>query len=340
MANLDPSGIMEIATGYWRSKVLLSAVGLGLFTRLADRPLSRGQIEQALGLQPRPAADFLDGLVVMGLLAREGDGEEARYANTPETVHFLDRRSPAYIGGILELWEARNFRFWADLTEALRTGQAQNETRHSGRPFFETLYEDPARLEAFMDAMAGASVANFAILAQKFPFARYRTLTDVGGANGLLCRLVAKAHPHLSCTSFDLPEVTAIAEKAIAADRLEARITAVAGDFFADPLPQADVVTMGMILHDWSLERKKALVRKAYDALPADGALVAIEALIDDARRENAFGLMMSLNMLLEFGDAFDFSAAEFRSWCADAGFRRFEVIPLAGPSSAAVAYK
>jgi hypothetical protein len=340
MADLDPGGIMEIATGYWRSKVLLSAVGLGLFTKLADAPLSRAEIERALGLQPRPAADFLDGLVAMGLLARQGDGEGARYANTPESAHFLDRRSPAYLGGILELWEARNFRFWADLTEALRTGQAQNETRHSGRPFFETLYEDPARLEAFMDAMTGASSANFAILAQKFPFARYRTLTDVGGANGLLCRLVAKAHPHLACTTFDLPAVTAIAAKAIAADRLESRITAVAGDFFADPLPRADVVTMGMILHDWSLERKKALVRKAYEALPADGALVAIEALIDDARRENAFGLMMSLNMLLEFGDAFDFSAAEFRSWCADAGFRRFEVIPLAGPSSAAVAYK
>ncbi len=340
MTDLDPSRIMEIATGYWRSKVLLSAVGLGLFTELADASLSRGEIERALGLQPRPAADFLDGLVSMGLLAREGDGEDARYANTPETAQFLDRRSPAYIGGILELWEGRNFRFWADLSEALQTGRAQNETRHSQRPFFETLYEDPARLEAFMDAMTGASIANFEMFARAFPFGRYRTLTDVGGANGLLCRLVAKAHPHLACTTLDLPAVTAIAEKAIAADGLESRITAVAGDFFADPLPQADVVTMGMILHDWSLERKKALVRKAYEALPEEGALVAIEALIDDARRQNTFGLMMSLNMLLEFGEAFDYTGAEFRSWCAEAGFRRFEVIPLAGPSSAAVAYK
>jgi hypothetical protein len=114
----------------------------------------------------------------------------------------------------------------------------------------------------------------------------------------------------------------------------------VAGDFFADPLPEADVVTMGMILHDWDLKRKKDLVRKAYAALPEDGAFIAIEALIDDARRANTFWLMMSLNMLLEFGDAFDFTGEEFRSWCEEAGFRRFEVILLAGPSSASVAYK
>jgi cyclopropane fatty-acyl-phospholipid synthase-like methyltransferase len=191
-----------------------------------------------------------------------------------------------------------------------------------------------------MNAMTGSSIANFSKLAETFPFQRYRTLTDVGGANGLLCRLVARAHPHLACTTFDLPAVTAIARKAIAAEGLEARIAAVAGDFFGDPLPKADVITMGMILHDWNLERKKVLVQKAYDALPEDGAFIVIEALIDDARCENTFGLLMSLNMLMEFGDAFDFSGAEFRSWCAEAGFRRFEVIPLAGPSSAAVAYK
>jgi O-methyltransferase domain/Dimerisation domain len=340
MTDLDPSGIMAIATGYWRSKVLLSTVGLGLFSELAGGSLTRREIQGELGLQPRPAADFLDGLVSMGLLVRDGEGEGARYGNTPETAHFLDRRSPAYIGGILELWEARNFRFWADLTEALETGRAQNETKHSKRPFFETLYEDPARLEAFMNAMTGSSIANFEMLAEKFPFERYRTLTDVGGANGLLCRLVAKAHPHLSCTTFDLPAVTEVACKAIAADGLDARIATVAGDFFADPLPRADVITMGMILHDWNLERKKVLVRKAYDALPENGAFVVIEALIDDARRKNTFGLMLSLNMLIEFGDAFDYTGAEFRSWCEEAGFRRFEVIPLAGPSSAAVAYK
>src|SRR6185436_7446039 len=118
------------------------------------------------------------------------------------------------------------------------------------------------------------------------------------------------------------------------------RVSAQALDFFADPLPKADMITMGMILHDWNLENKMHLIQAAYDALPPGGALVAIEALIDDARRENLFGLLMSLNMLIEFGEAFDYSGADFRGWCEKVGFKRFEVVHLAGPSSAAVAYK
>ncbi|MDE3067248.1 MAG: hypothetical protein KGJ60_06800 [Verrucomicrobiota bacterium] len=112
------------------------------------------------------------------------------------------------------------------------------------------------------------------------------------------------------------------------------------GDFFKDPPPKADIITMGMILHDWNLEKKMHLIRATYDALPPGGALVAIESLIDDARRENTQGLLMSLNMLIEFGDAFDYSGADFRKWCGEAGFKRFEVNHLAGSPSAAVAYK
>ena len=161
-----------------------------------------------------------------------------------------------------------------------------------------------------------------------------------GGATGLLCIEAAKLHPHLHCTSFDLPPVEPIAKKHIAAAGLTHRINTASGDFFRDPLPPAELITMGMILHDWNLEKKMHLIRAAYDALPAHGALVTIEAIIDDARRENVMGLMMSLNMLIEFGDAFDYTAADFRGWCTEVGFRRFEVIHLAGPSSAVVAYK
>ena len=108
----------------------------------------------------------------------------------------------------------------------------------------------------------------------------------------------------------------------------------------APTLPKADVITMGNILHDWNLENKKRLIQKAYAALPDGGAFIAIENLIDDARRENAFGLLMSLNMLIEFGDAFDYTGADFCEWCSEAGFKRFEFINLAGPTSAAIAYK
>ncbi len=336
----DPDHIMRIASGYGISKALLSAVGLGLYTRLAHGPMTLDEIMSEYGLLRRPAMDFLDLLVSVDLLGREGDGEGACYHNTEATAAFLDRNKPGYIGGIIELWNQRNYRFWADITEAFQTGKAQNETKHANTPFFETLYSEPARLEAFMEAMNGSSIRNFETFARVFPFARYQTLTDIGGADALLSRSVAVAHPHLRCKSFDLPMVTEIATRKISADGLADQIEAVAGDFFSDPLPQAEVITMGMILHDWNLEHKKLLAKKAYDALPEGGAFVAIEALIDDARRTNTFGLFMSLTMLMEFGDAFDFTGAEFFAWCREAGFSRFEVIPLEGPSSAAIAYK
>ncbi len=188
--------------------------------------------------------------------------------------------------------------------------------------------------------MTGISRINFEALAEKFDFSKFKTLCDVGGATGLLCIEAAKKHPHLRCVSFDLPEVEPIAQRHIAAAGLSDRVSTAAGNFFTDPLPKADVITMGMILHDWNLEKKMHLIRAAYDALPAGGALIAVEALIDDARRENVFGLLMSLNMLIEFGEAFDYSGADFKKWCTEAGFKRFEVIHLAGPSSAAIAYK
>jgi cyclopropane fatty-acyl-phospholipid synthase-like methyltransferase len=188
--------------------------------------------------------------------------------------------------------------------------------------------------------MTGLSRINFEAFAAKFDFSKFKTLCDIGGATGLLCVEVARRHPHLQCISFDLPAVEPIARKHIAAAGLSDRVSVVSRDFFKDSLPNADIITMGMILHDWNLEKKKHLIRAAYDALPPNGALVAIEALIDDARRENIFGLLMSLNMLIEFGDAFDYSAADFRGWCREVGFKRFDVIHLAGPSSAAIAYK
>lgn len=336
----DPSHIMRIASFYGVSKALLSAVGIGLYTRLADRPMTLGEIVAAFHLKERPAMDFLDLLVSADLLARNDDGADAQYSNTPATARYLVKNRPEYIGGIIEIWERRNYRFWADLTEALHTGQPQNETKHAKTPFFEAMYADPARLEAFMDAMNASSIRNFQALAHAFPFDRYESMTDIGGADALLCREVAAAHPRIRCTTFDLPVVSEIAAQKVAAVGLSDRIATISGNFFEDPLPSAQVITMGMILHDWNLETKKMLVRKAYEALPDEGVLIAIEAFIDDARRANTFGFFMSLTMLIEFGDAFDFTIAEFKDWCREAGFTRFETIPLDGPSSAAIAYK
>lgn len=337
---LDPSHIMQVGMGFFGSRTLLSAVQFELFTHLGEQKLTGEAIRDRLKLHPRAIPDFPDALVALGLLERDGDGPEARYGNTPATAAFLDRNSPQYIGGILEMASSRLYRFWGGLSEALKTGEPQNEVKETGEPLFAKLYSAPERLEQFMNAMAGVSAGNFKALAEKFDFSRYKTLVDAGGATGQLSCMVAAANAHMQCTSADLPAVEPIAKNYIERAGLSDRVNTAVVDFFADPLPKADVITMGMILHDWNLEKKKHLIKLAYDALPPGGAFIVVEALIDDARRENAFGLLMSLNMLIEFGDAFDYTGADFKEWCSEAGFTRFEIIPLAGPSSAAVAYK
>ena len=304
--------------------------------RVADRRRDR----RRLGLHPRAIYDFLDTLALR-FLDRDGDGADGVYRNTAETAAFLDEKSPTYLGGFLKMANARFYRFWGDLTEALKTGRAKkSEVKHTGKPMFQELYSDPARLEQFMLAVSGNMGPPAHALAEKFDFSRYKTVCDVGGAMGQTCIALAQLHPHLRCMTFDLPVVAPIAEKTIAAAGVGHRITVASGEFFAGPLPRADVIVMGRVLHDWNLEQKKHLIKAAYDALPDDGAFVVMESLIDDARRENAFGLMMSLHMLIEFGDAFDFTGSDLTGWCREIGSRDVEIVPLGGPTSAGIAYK
>ncbi|MEJ0099468.1 MAG: methyltransferase [Pseudomonadota bacterium] len=340
MADVSPARIMQIASGHWPARTLQVAVKLGLFTVLSKGGMTAGQIRVALGLHPRAVPDFPDALVALKLLERDGEGAAAVYRNTAETATFVDRASPAYMGGIIEMSHDRLYPFWGDLIEALRTGEPQNELKRTGKSLFDQLYTDPARLEQFLAAMSGASTGNFIALAGRFDFSRYQALCDVGGAEGMLSMMVARAHPHLRCVSADLPVVEPIARRKIAALGFADRVATAAVDFLKDDLPRADVITMGMVLHDWNLAVKKMLVAKAYAALPPGGAFIVVEQLIDDARRENVLGLMMSLNMLVETGDGFDYTFRDFSGWCGEAGFSRCEVLPLAGTASAAIAYK
>lgn len=338
--DLDPSHIMQIGMGFWASKTLLSAVEMELFTILGTGSMTGADIGSRIGLHPRGIHDFLDALVALALLDRDGAGDDGRYRNTAATQAFLDKQSPTYLGGILEMANARLYGFWGDLSEALRTGNPQNEVKHNGQAMFEELYSDAARLEQFMVAMQGISLANFHTLADRFDFKKYETLCDVGGATGQLSTIIAARHPHLRCVTYDLPAVAPIAARTIASAGLSDRVTVASGDFLNDPLPNADVITMSLILHDWNLEKKQQLIKSAYDALPEGGAFIVIDNLIDDDRRANAFGLLMSLNMLIEFGDAFDYTGANLTGWCRDAGFTTVDVLPLTGPASAAIALK
>ncbi len=332
---LTPDKIMELGTAFWGSKTLLSAVELGLFSTLANGPLDADTLRDSLGLHPRSATDFFDALVALGMLERDGD----RYANTSETDIFLDREKPSYIGGVLEMANARLYGFWGSLTEGLRTGQPQNEAK-AGDSFFEVLYSDTARLRQFMHAMTGLSMGAAKAMAQKFPWQKYQTFIDIGAAEGGLPVQLALAHPHLSGGGFDLPSVGPIFEEYVASSDLSDRLRFYPGDFFIDPVPQADVLVMGHILHDWNHDEKQMLLTKAYEALPKGGALIVYEAIIDDERRQNTFGLLMSLNMLIETPGGFDYTGADCCSWMREAGFQETHVQPLVGPDSMVVGIK
>ncbi len=331
---------MEVGLGFWPSKVLLTATNLGLFTLLADRGLSGDEIRSQLGLHERGLYDFLDTLVALGFLTRDGIKETSVYYNSPETDLFLDKRKASYMGGILQMCNNRIYRFWNDLEEALRTGKPQNEVKTGEKPLFELLYSDPDRMREFIMAMAGIQMGNFAMFAREFDFSGYQTHCDVGGAGAHLSIQIALNNPHMRCASFDLPVVQPIAAEVVKGFGAGDRVSLVEGDFFKDPLPNVDVITMGNILHDWGTSDKKLLIRKAYDALPEGGAFVVIENIIDDDRRQNAFGMMMSLNMLVETDEGYDFSGADFAAMVTEAGFKETRVMPLTGPASAAIAIK
>jgi SAM-dependent methyltransferase len=334
-SRLTPAKIMQLGTGFWGSKALLSAIELGLFTELAKGSLNAAALTKRLQLHPRSARDFFDALVALGMLKRTG----ARYANTAETALFLDRTKPSYVGGILEMSNARLYRFWGSLTDGLRTGKPQNEVK-TGGDFFGTLYGDPQRLEGFLKAMTGLSVGSAKIIAKKFPWKKYHTFVDVGCAQGGVAVEIALAQKHLAGCGMDLPVVQPVFEAYVKDRGVGQRLRFHPGDFFKDPLQKCDVIVMGHILHDWNLDEKMMLLRKAYDVLPTGGAAIIHEALIDDERKQNAFGLLMSLNMLIETHGGFDFTGADCRKWMKEVGFKRTQVTRLAGPDGMVVGFK
>jgi len=332
--NID--AIMQVGLGFWASKTLLSAIEMEVFTELAKHPEDLDTLQGRLGLHPRSARDFLDALVALRFLQRV----DGRYSNTSSTDAFLDKRKPSYVGGILEMANRRLYSFWGNLTIALRTGELQNEAKGGGSNFFAALYAEPETLKGFLKAMTGLSTGVNRLIASRFPWKNYRTATDVGTAQGDLIVQVALANPHISGIGFDLAEVAPTFEDYVAANGLASRVAFRAGSFFDEDLPKADVIMMGHILHDWNLEEKKVLVRKAFKAIPDGGALIVYDSIIDDDRSQNAFGLLMSLNMLIETTGGFDYTGADCVGWMKEAGFRETRVEHLLGPDSMVVGIK
>jgi hypothetical protein len=330
----SPNRILELGYAFRKSKALLSAVELGLFTTLADGPLDLSAIVARTGIHDRGAGDFLDALVALDLLDRD---EQGRYSNRTDCGFYLDKRKHTYIGGPLEQISARLYASWAQLTQALRTGLPPSRLGQQG---YDQFYDDPFALETFLHAMSGGSLIAAQELAEKFPWQKYRTVIDIGTAQGCVPVQIVRAHSHLTGGGFDLPRVEAAFRRYVSGHGLSHRLQFHPGDFLRDALPGADVLIMGRILHNWDLRTKKSLVEKAYRALPNHGALIVYDALIDNARRGPAHSLLASLNMLIETTGGCEYTADECTSWMRETGFADTYAEPLGALHTAVIAIK
>ena len=321
---LTSDRIVKLAFAFREAKVVLSAVELEVFTELAGGPLDLEALRNRIAIDQRGARDFFDALVALGLLKRDKNG---RYANTPETNLYLDHRKPSYIGAELDHVNTQLYARWNSLTPALRTGRAQSGAGAAGN--YPAFYSDPVTLEAFLKGMTGATLLPAKALAVKFPWGDYQTVIDIGCAQGCLPVQIAQAHSHITGGGFDLPPVKPAFDSYVQQHGLSHRLQFCPGDFFQHPLPGADVLIMGRVLHNWDIAQKRVLLRKAYEALPAGGALVVYERMIDDERRRNAMGLLSSLNMLVMTAGGFDYTSTDCTGWMQEAGFHdmQFEVL-------------
>ncbi|NIM14256.1 MAG: methyltransferase [Candidatus Aminicenantes bacterium] len=337
----EKSKIFDAVRGIYINKTLRAAIKLGLFTLLQNKPLTGEEIKTALNLNGRGLFDFLDALVSLELLNRDGNGKDALYSNTEEVSLFLVKGSSQYIGWYFENKMQEFEQMWGALDKALKTGKPQRQDlKNTGKNLFEIAYDSKDKSRASVKGMNFRQMGSFKNFVKRFDFSGYNTLCDIGGGNGLFSIMVAEQHKHMKCITFDLPALDSFARDKIKENDLLDRITVVNGNFFKDDFPKTDMITMGNILHDWNLEQKKILIAKAYHALPVGGALVVIESIIDNERRKNTDGLLMSLNMLLATEGGFDFTAADFDSWVKEAGFKKTTPLSLSGDSSAVIAYK
>ena len=333
-----PGHLLELGFGFQASKTLLTAVELGVFDALAAGPKTRADIEDELGLHPRGSEDFLDALVALDVL----DREDGQYRNTPATEAFLVSGKPTYIGGMLEMANDRLYGFWGDLEEALRTGRPTNELEDDQtHPFGEAIYQNDENLEQFVGAMTGLSMGVANALAHEFPWSKYETVVDLGTSEGVVPTRIDEENDHITAIGLDLPRVEPhfreFTSESPAADRIEFRT----GDFFgAESLPPADVYILGHILHDWSLDQKREILTKVSEAVNPGGSVIVYGTMIDEERREAEMPLLMSLNILVETPNGFDYRPSECIQWLHEAGFEGGEAQNLPGPETMVLARK
>ncbi|WP_328304448.1 acetylserotonin O-methyltransferase (plasmid) [Streptomyces sp. NBC_00435] len=307
--------IGRLNTAYAQSKLLHSAVEVGVFELLAEGPASLKEIEERLELHPRLLRDFCDGLVALGLLERE----DGTYRNSAKTEQVLLKDSPLYLGSAVLTASSRHLPMWGKLTEALRDGLPK-AAGAAGPDVFLKLYENKDAARKFLAHMDSAHATVGPQLAQALDWSRYSSFIDVGGARGNVAAAIAQAHPHLTGGVFELPAVEPLFDEHVERLGLANRVFFHSGDFFEKPMPQTDVVILGHVLHDWALEERRTLLKRAFEAVRPGGALVIYDQMLDE-EDPNLFSVLGSLNVALVTPGS-EYTVAECRELVAEVGFQ------------------
>lgn len=312
-ATLEPADIKRLGNAFCHAKLLMSATELNLFGDLSEHgPSTAAEIAGRLGLHERGCRDYLYSLVALGLLDKVGD----HYANTETAQAHLVPGAATYMGGFLNRANRMLYPAWGRLVDALRTGEPQ--TAAVGH--LDRMLADPEQHEQYMRMMDSVNGLVAPLLASAYDFSVHRTLVDVGGCRGNLAARLVQAHPHLRAHVFDLPAMGEPLARHTGAMSLPNPIEFHGGDFFADPLPEGDVLIIGHVLHNWSPEQRATLVRKAFQAVRPGGALLVYDAMLDDEPTDLA-RILVSLNMLLVTEGGSEYLTSECEQWMREAGF-------------------
>jgi 3-hydroxy-5-methyl-1-naphthoate 3-O-methyltransferase len=325
---------MEMASGLWVTKVLATALELGVFEVLAAHgPLTSSELAHRLDLPARSTGMLLTGCASLGLLEKDA----GQFSNSALAAEYLVSGCRYYFGDLVRLFEARTHRGWMSLADAVRRNQPTTWNVGGSDSLFDQM--TPADAEVFWSGMYSLSAYTACRLGEAHDLSRARRLLDVGGGGGAFAIELCRRYPALHVTIYDRPSVCAATTARIEKAGLSDRIATVGGDFFADTdLPGShDVVLLASVLHDWSEEQDLVILRKCHAALEGGGTLLISELLLDDAGTGQVPAALMNLTMLIETKNGANYTESQYHKWLAEIGFTGLATIPFTAPGANAV---
>ncbi len=300
--------VMADARGFMKSRVILTATELDLFTSLDERPTTAEALAKGQGLDVRATTRLLDCLVTLDLLRRDNEV----YRPTESGAYYSSRHSESVRPMVMHL--NRLWRTWSDLTGLVKAGG-----HHQREP---GIHMDDEDWEAFIGAMHVVGRELSSTIAAEYDLSRFKRLLDIGGASGTYTIAFLSQNPSMTAVIFDFDNVLALARKRIAEEGMEARVELVAGDFYHDELPTGcDLALLSAIIHQNSPEENLSLYEKTFRALEPRGTVLIRDHIMDESRTEPPAGAMFAVNMLVNTrgGDTYTFS--EVREGLQKAGF-------------------